>query len=70
MVVKISRELKGYRDNLERIDAAFPGREMLTATEIARWLGCSPDKVRRDFRFSAALRRISKADLARQMTAG
>ncbi len=66
----MSREKQGYRDNLARVDAAFPGREMLTATEIARWFGCSPDKVRRDFKFSATLRRISKADLARQMTAG
>lgn len=66
----MSREKQGYRENLARVDEAFPGREMLTATEIARWFGCSPDKVRRDFKFSATLRRISKADLARQMTAG
>lgn len=63
----MSRERPGYRLNLERVDAAFD-HEMLTAAEIARWLGCSDDKVRRDFCFSKTLRRISKAELARQMS--
>ena len=63
------REKEGYRLNLERIDAAFD-HEMLTASEVARYLGCSDDKVRRDLRFNQATRRISKADLARQISAG
>ena len=63
------REKDGYRLNLERIDAAFD-HEMLTASEVARYLGCSDDKVRRDLRFNQATRRISKADLARQISAG
>lgn len=40
------REKEGFRDNLERIDAAFPGREMLNvsgcltlpAWTVAKWV--------------------------------
>jgi len=62
----VSREKPGYRDNLERVDAAFD-HEYLTAAEIARWLGCKPDTARRHFTFNAKTKRISKAELARQM---
>lgn len=39
------REKEGFRDNLERIDAAFPGREMLMSARcpalpawtVAKW---------------------------------
>lgn len=61
------RELPGYRDNLARVDAQFD-HEYLTITEVARWLGYKPETVRRHFTFSPATRRISKSDLARQMT--
>ena len=63
----MAREAAGYRLNLERVDEAFD-HEMLNVAEIARWLGCSPYKVRKDFCLSKSMRRISKAELARQMT--
>lgn len=63
------REPDGYRLNLERIDAAFD-HEMLTVVEVAQFVGCSKDKARRDFAFNARTRRISKSDLARQISAG
>ena len=65
----MSREPDGYRLNLERVDAAFD-HEMLSAVEVAAFLGCSKDKARRDFRFNGRTGRISKADLARQISAG
>lgn len=64
----MSKELEGYRFNLERVEAAFD-HEMLTATEIARWFSCKPEKVRKEFTFNPRTKRISKADLARQMCA-
>ena len=60
-------EPKGYRLNLERVDKAFD-HELLTAAEVAKFLGCSDDKVRRDFVFCRNTGRISKADLARQIS--
>ncbi|MBO7670398.1 MAG: hypothetical protein J6S60_07390 [Oscillospiraceae bacterium] len=64
----MGRELEGYRDNLARVEARFD-HEMLTCAEVARWFGCKPEKVRRDFIFCPRTGRISKADLARQMCA-
>ena len=65
----MSREAPGYRDNLERVDAAFD-HEYLSAPEVARWFGCKPDTVRKHFTFNPVTKRISKADLARQMCTG
>lgn len=62
------KEAPGYRANLARVDAAFD-HELLTCAEIARWIGCKPDTVRRHFTFNSVTNRISKADLARQMSA-
>ena len=33
------REKELYRENLARLDAAFPGRELIPAKEAARYLG-------------------------------
>lgn len=41
------REKESYRDNLERIIAAFPNKEMLTATEVANFWGKDVRTVRR-----------------------
>lgn len=62
------REAEGYRDNLARVDAAFD-HELLTVAEISRWLGCKAETVRRNFIVNERTGRISKSDLARQMTA-
>lgn len=57
------REKPDYRDVLERLDAAFPGRELLTKTEAAQWLGVSTETVRR--RYDLPGGRILKTTLAR-----
>ncbi len=64
----MSREKEGYRLNLERVNEQFPDHEMLTAAEVAQFLGISDDTVRRRLKFNATTRRISKADLARQIS--
>ena len=35
----MSREKELFRDNLERLDKAFPGKELLTQTEAAAYCG-------------------------------
>lgn len=37
----MAREKADYRDYLERLDKAFPGKELLTRTELAIWAGVS-----------------------------
>ena len=34
------REKNGYRENLELICEAFPGKKMLTVDEVSNYLGC------------------------------
>ena len=43
------RENPDYRDTLERLDAAFPGREALTKAEVAAWLGISTKTLKRRY---------------------
>lgn len=35
----MAREKEGFRDNLERLDKAFPGKELLKLTELVRYAG-------------------------------
>lgn len=62
------REKEGYRDNLQRLNEAFPDKEMLAIGEVADYLGISRDTVRRRLKFNDATKRITKPDLARQIT--
>ena len=34
----MAREKEAYRNNLERVLAAFPGQEIITQKELAAWL--------------------------------
>ena len=34
-------EINGYREILERLDKAYPNKELLTDKEVAQFLGCS-----------------------------
>ena len=43
------RENPDYRDILERLDAAFPAKEVLTKTETAAWLGVSVKTLKRRY---------------------
>ena len=63
----MSREKEGFRDNLERIDAAFPDKELLTVTDIAKFEGSDRGTVRKRYRFNQ-FHRITKADWARQVS--
>ena len=43
------RELPNYRDILERLDEAYPGKEVLTKTETAAWLGISTKTLKKRY---------------------
>lgn len=60
------KEKQSYRDNLERIIAFYPGKEMLNISEVSRFLGLSRYAVKRRFKFNQNY--ISIAALASQMS--
>lgn len=43
------REKELFRVNLERLDAAFPGRELIAKSEVAGWLGISKSTLLRRY---------------------
>lgn len=64
----MGREREGYRDNLERLDAAFPGRELIRKSEVAGWLGISKTTLRERFALPPG-QYVSKVAIARALTA-
>ena len=62
----MAREKEMLREQLARISEAFPGKECLTATEVARWMGKDVKTVRRAFSFKKPFG-ISIVQLAREM---
>ena len=69
----MAREKEAYRDNLERILEAFPGREILYQKEIAQWLHMDSRTVKATFPMKGGGTRgascwISVASLARAMS--
>lgn len=64
----MSREKAGYRDNYAMLQDRFPDRDMLTASDVAQVTGLTVQTVRKKFQFNAMTRRVSKADLARQIS--
>ena len=62
----VPREKPLYRDNLERLDAAFPGRELIRKSEIAGWLGISKTTLRERFDLPPG-QYVSKVALARAL---
>lgn len=58
------REKEAYRDNLERVISAFPGREIITLTDLSKWLKMDPRTVKRKFPLKPGIG-ISVATLAR-----
>jgi hypothetical protein len=62
----ITMEKEAYRDNLERITAAFPNKEMLCCKDLMRFTGLSYGTVKR--RFLPDERYISVATLARKLS--
>ena len=60
------KEKESYRDNLERINAAFPNKEMLNKKEVSQFTGLNIKTVCKMFDFKENY--ISKAKLAREMS--
>lgn len=59
------REKADFRNILERLDAAYPGRELLTREELAAFLGVNPRTVKRRYDFPAG--RVTKTLAARRI---
>ena len=62
----MSREKELFRDNLERLDAAFPNKEMLTQKDVSKYTGIGEWTVPKHFSFRK--HRISKTVLARELS--
>lgn len=62
----MGKELRAYRDNVERIKAVFPTKEMLSIGEVVQFTGLSRSTVTKMFPFKD--RYISVAVLARRMS--
>lgn len=63
----MGREKDGYRANLERINEAFPGKEMLYRSDIAKFEGHQIRTISKRYKFNR-FGEISKADYARQIS--
>lgn len=62
------REKEGFRDNMALLNERFPDKDMLSKGDVARFMGISWETVTRRIRFNKTTKRISKADLARQIS--
>lgn len=61
------REKADFRDNLERLNALFPDKEVLTTQDCMRVLGCKSPKTARKH-LPLAKGRITKVALARALS--
>lgn len=61
------REKEAFRANMERLNERFD-HELLTVKEVMEFTGLSRSSVNRWFTFHPVMHRISKADLARQIS--
>jgi hypothetical protein len=59
------REKSDYRDYLERLDAAFPGRELLTKSELAAWCGVKVETLNKRYGWPRGL--LTKVRVAKDM---
>lgn len=61
----MAREKELFREQLQRLDEKYPGKEMLSQKEMAEFLGCDPATVRKRYGklFTPGLG-ISKAKVA------
>ncbi len=65
----MSREKPGYRDTLALLNERFPDKDLLSRSDVAAFMGVTTATVRRrGIVFNAVTRRVSKADLARQVS--
>jgi hypothetical protein len=68
----MAREKESYRDNLARLDTAFPDKEILKFPEVVTFLGLDRRIVEKRFgsrfqKIGRNVRIICKTDLAREM---
>ena len=65
------REKECYRDNLQRLDERFPGKETLSMTEAASYIGISKTTMWRNaerYCVDPVTKRVSKVQLARALS--
>ena len=62
----MSREKETYRINLERIDAFFPDKELLSKNDVVKFTRRSEPTVSKLFKFNGNY--ISKASFASQLS--
>lgn len=65
-MIFMAREKEAYRDNLERINEAYPDRELLSVTDVSKFVGRCRDWCKRNYPFKSNF--ISKATLARELS--
>ena len=65
----MGRERDGFRENMALLNSMFPDKAMLSASEVSEFTGLSLSTVRRKIRFNPTTKRVTKADLARQVSA-
>lgn len=58
------REKIDYRTLLERLDQAFPGRELISKCEVAGWLGISKSTLLRRYDLPPG-QKVTKTSVAR-----
>lgn len=64
----MAREKELYRDNLDRLDKAYPQRECLRINDIAIYLGCSYQTAYRRFKKYNKRGGVSKCIVARELS--
>lgn len=62
----MSREKENFRDQLERIDKAFPNKEILSRKDVSKFTGICYSKV--GYHFTLSKGKITKVQLAREMS--
>lgn len=60
-------EKEGYRDNIERIKAMYPTKELLTIKEVSKFLGIDARTVKKTFQLVNG-KYMSVAVLARKIS--
>lgn len=63
-------EKQGFRATMAQLNERFPEHEMLTISDVMAFTGLSRTTIWRRIRLHPKLKRVAKADLARQICIG
>ena len=65
----MAREKEGFRETLDRLDAVFPGKEIVKRSELATFLGVSKCTIIRRFKneYNRRLQGYPKVVIARAL---